>query len=214
MRGSVSARLTCIRIAYLAPALCGILSLFLGLYPHLFFKSDGELFNSVSFFTFLENTRATCFSVLGNISGSTPGAVYFSYVMTALWALCCLLILWYTLFLFATTLLASVSMTPRAASPLLNRIKRIYRILVPARGFFVFLSLVPALISFLPVLFVSLYKNLLGQVATLYYDFLPDAALLLPLTLAGIVLYLITLKDQKELKLDLFRIYRVQDNRK
>lgn len=209
MRGSRTARLTCIRIAYFLPALTGTLALFLGLYPHLFFVSEGELFDSVSFFGFLENTRATCFAVLGGSADATPGAVYFSYVMTALWTLTCLLAVWYTIFLLLTALLASVSLTPRAASPLLNRWKRIYRMLIPARGFFVFLSCVPLLLSFLPLLFTALYKSLLGQTAALHYDLLPDAALLAPLTLAGVVLYLITLRDQQELKADLFRIYKI-----
>lgn len=213
MRGSPAARLACIRIAYCAPVVTGVLSLFFGLYPHLFFKSNGELFDSVSFFGFLENARATCFSVLGNISGSTPGAVYFSYVMAALWALSCLLMLWYAAGLTVTALLVSVSLTPRAASPMLNRIKRIFRMIVPARGFFIVLSLVPVLLSFLPMLFVALYRNLLSQVATLYYDFLPDAVLLALPTAVGIVLYLVTLSDQRELKLDLFRIYRVEEKR-
>ena len=53
----------------------------------------------------------------------------------------------------------------------------------------------------------------MSQVATLYYDFLPDAVLLALPTAVGIVLYLVTLRDQRELKLDLFRIYRVEEKR-
>lgn len=210
MKGSLNARAAWVRAAWFAPLPVGILSLFLGLYPHLFFTSGGELYDSVSFFAFLENTRATCFSILSGAANASPGSVYFSYVMAALWGLTCLLAAWYTVFLLFTSLLASVSLTPRAASPLLNGCKRVYRILVPARGFFVFLSCVPLLLSFLPLLFTLFYKSILGQTAALHYDLLPDMALLAPLTAIGIALYFLTLRDQRDLKLDLFRVYRVE----
>lgn len=210
MRGSLNARAAWVRAAWFAPLPVGILSLFLGLYPHLFFTSAGELYDSVSFFAFLENTRATCFSILSGAANATPASVYFSYVMAALWGLTCLLAAWYTVFLLFTSLLASVSLTPHAASPLLNGCKRVYRILVPARGFFVFLSCVPLLLSFLPLLFTLFYKSILGQTAALHYDLLPDMALLAPLTAIGIALYFLTLRDQRDLKLDLFRVYRVE----
>lgn len=202
-------RRTWIRIVYLFPLAVGILSLFLGLYPHLFFTSDGTLYDSVSFFDFLENTRATCFSVLQDMSSATPGAVYFAYVMIALWGLTCLLAVWYAVFLLLVALLSSVALTPRAASPLLNKWKRIFRMVIPARGVFVFLSLVPALLSLLPWLFTVLYERLLGQTAVLHYDLFPDIALLAPLTLLGSALYLVTLRAQREEKIDLFRIYKV-----
>lgn len=202
-------RRSLIRAAYLLPLAVGIFSLFLGLYPHLFFTSDGTLYDSVSFFGFLENTRATCFAVLRDVSAATPGAVYFAYVMIALWGLSCLLAVWYAVFLLLLGLLSTVALTPRAAFPLLNKWKRIFRTVVPARGFFVFLSLVPTLLSLLPWLFTVLYARLLGQTAALHYDLFPDIAVLAPLSLLGVALYLLTLRAQKEEKIDLFRIYKV-----
>lgn len=208
MKRTETARLTRIRIAYFAVLPVGLISLFLGFLPHLFFSSGGELYNSVSFFAFLENTRSACFSVLGAVEQSSPAAVYFSTVMVALWGISVLLAVWYAVFLIFTLFLSSVSLTPRAASPLLNQLKRVYRLAVPGRWAFVFLSCVPALLSFLPTIFVSLYKSLLGQSATLYYDLIHDAILLLPLTVLAVALYLLTLRDQRELKVDLFRLYK------
>lgn len=210
MRGSLRTRAAWVRVAYFGIFPTAILALFLGFYPHLFFTSDGELFDSVSYFTFLGNLRKTCFSALDGSASVSPAAVRFSCVMIAFWGLTCLLLAWYVLFLLSTALLSSVALTPRAASPLLNRCKRLYRILVPSRGIFVFLSLVPALLSCLPWVFSAFYKTLLGQSATLHYDFLPDIIPLALLSVPVAVLFLVTLPDQRELKLDLFRIYKTE----
>ena len=209
MRGTPQTRAVLIRVAYFGIFPTGILALFLGFYPHLFFTSGGELFDSVSYFTFLENLRKTCLSALNGTATVSPDAVRFSYIMIVFWGLTCFLLVWYVLFLLATALLASVALTPRAASPLLNRCKRLYRILVPARGVFVFLTLVPSLLSCLPWLFSAFYRSILNQSAVLHYDLLPD---IIPLSLLSVpvaILYLLTLPDQRDLKLDLFRIYKV-----
>ena len=183
--------------------------MFLGFYPHLFFTSGGELFDSVSYFGFLGNLRETCLSALDGMASVSPDAVRFSYIMIVFWGLTCFLMVWYVLFLLSTALLASVALTPRAASPLLNRCKRLYRILVPARGFFVFLSLVPALLSCLPWFFTVFYRSVLNQSAVLHYDLLPDVVPLALLSVPVAALYLLTLPSQRDLKLDLFRIYKV-----
>ncbi len=205
---SQKSKLVFIRLAYFLPALVGAVTLFLAFYPHLFFKSGETIYDSVSFFDFLENIRSTCFSAVSSASDATSAAVYFSYVMIPVWVLACLLAVWYAVFQIMTLFLSSVALTPRATSPLLNKLKRIYRIAVPCRGFYVFLLLIPLILSFLPYLFVALYENLLGMTAILYYDFLPDAVLLGILTFPCIALYLATLKAQKELKIDLFRLYK------
>lgn len=209
MRGTPQTRAAWIRAAYFGIFPTGILSLFLGFYPHLFFTSGGELFDSVSYFRFLGNLRETCLSALDGTASVSPDAVRFSCIMIAFWGLTCILMVWYALFLLSTALLASVALTPRAASPLLNRCKRLYRILVPARGFFVFLSLVPSLLSCLPWIFTAFYKAVLGQSAVLHYDLLPDVIPLSLLSLPFVALFLLTLPSQRDLKLDLFRIYKV-----
>ena len=209
MRGTPQARAAWIRVAYFGIFPTGILALFLGFYPHLFFTSGGELFDSVSYFGFLGNLRETCLSALDGTASVSPEAVRFSYIMIIFWGLTCFLMVWYVLFLLSTALLASVALTPRAASPLLNRCKRLYRILVPARGFFVFLSLVPALLSCLPWLFTVFYRSVLNQSAVLHYDLLPDVVPLALLSVPVAALFLLTLPAQRDLKLDLFRIYKV-----
>lgn len=168
------------------------------------------MYDSVSYFGFLENVRSTCFAVLRGTVSASPDAIRFSVIMTVLWCLTCILLAWYAVFQITTILLAAFSLTPHAASPLLNRLKRLYRIFVPARGIFVFLTILPALVSGLPWLFTVLYKTVLGQSATLYYDLLPDIIPLGVLSVLNAGLFLATLRDQRDLKLDLFRIYRIE----
>ena len=168
------------------------------------------MFDSVSYFGFLENIRSTCFAVLKGTVSASPNAIRFSVILTVLWCLTCVLLAWYAVFQITTVLLAAFSLTPHAASPLLNRLKRLYRIFVPARGIFVFLTLLPPLVSCLPWLFTVLYKSVLEQSATLHYDLLPDIIPLAILSVLNAGLFLATLRDQRELKLDLFRIYRIE----
>lgn len=208
MIGSFALRRRCIYAAYFSVLPGGIAALFLGLFPHLFFTSAGELFDSVSFFGFLENIRVTCFDVLSGRATAAANAVYFSYVMVVFWGLTCFLLVWYALFVLFTVLLSSVALAPRAASPVLNRWKRYYRILVPGRGAFVLLSCVPAVVSCLPYLFVGLYGRILGQSVALHYDLLPDVVPTALLSAVTVALFLGTLREQKQMKLDLFRLYK------
>lgn len=208
MIGSLQARRRCIYAAYFSVLPGGIFALFLGLYPHLFFTSAGELFDSVSFFGFLENIRVTCFDVLSGSVTAAANAVYFSYVMVVFWGLTCFLLTWYALFVLFTVLLSAVALAPRAASPLLNRWKRYYRIAVPGRGAFVLLACVPAIVSCLPYFFVGLYGRILGESVTLHYDWFPDVILMALLSAVTVGLFLGTLREQKQMKLDLFRLYK------
>lgn len=205
---SRQSRIRRIRIAYFSPLPAGILSLFLGLYPHLFFASDGTLYESVSFFGFLENIRATCLPFLSGEGTAEAQSVYFAWIMTALWVLACFLIVWYALFVLCTTLLATVALEPGAASPRLNFWKKCYRMVFFGDAVSYVLLFVPVLLSCLPYLFAHLYRTVLGQSVTLYYDFFPDVIPLAVLSVAACAFFLVTRRDRRELRMDLFRLYK------
>lgn len=201
-----------IRLAYLMPLISGIILLILGFVPHLFYRLNNDVYSTLSPFQLLGNTyeQATRF-VTGTASGTTAD-FYFFMVMLAFWALSTLCIALFAIFSALTSVMLYSVWTPQNhPTEIGNKLKRLYRIFVPNRGFFVFYQILPIIPAFFPYLFQLFCKKMLGQTMKVYYYGIPDWIVALILSAAAIALFFASLSAQKENRMDLFRIYKIEN---
>ena len=97
----------------------------------------------------------------------------------------------------------------RTPTMLENKLKRAYRILVPNRGFFVFFQILPLIPALFPYFFQLFANRMLGQSMRVYYLGIPDFVIVLLLAATSLTLFFVSLSDQKNNKMDLFRIYKL-----
>ncbi len=195
-----------IRFTYLAPLLTAFLFLAYGFLPQMWFVEGHEAYETMSLYRLLSNTFSESQALLeghGSVSART-----FSHIMTAatvaFWVLLGLFLLFALSSAVASTYAFHFPPTDRRS----NRAKRLFSLLCPGRMVFLLYPLLLLVASLYPQLLQLLYRNLLGHAATLYASpFFPFVPALLAVLLPAILLY-VTLPWQKELHLDLFRIYR------
>ena len=201
-----------IRLAYSMPLINGIVFLILGFIPHLFYISGNNNPPTLSPFGLLGIIRESGVDyVTGRTAGSTVD-FYFYTAMLALWALSALCIAFYAILVVSTTaMLPSVWSPQNHPTVQGNKLKRIYRIAVPNRVFFVFYQLLPIVPTIFPYLFQLLCKRMLGQTMKVYYYGIPDWIVVMLLTAASVSLFLTSLRSQKSNKMDLFRIYKTNE---
>ena len=197
-----------IRLAYSMPLINGIIFLILGFLPHLFYISGSNNPPTLSPFGLLDIVQANGLSYLSATASGTTEDFYFNITMLAFWALCAICIALYVIFVVWTTVMLFSVWTPQIHPTVMgNKLKRAYRIFVPNRGFFVFYQILPIAPAIFPYLFQWLYKK---QAMTVHYYFIPDWIVVLILTAASITLFFTSLSAQKENKMDLFRIYKIE----
>lgn len=202
-----------VRLAYLMPLICGILFCFLAWIPHLFYQAGSDVYSTLSLFELLNNTYEEGMKFLTGTAKGTTADFYFYLVMLAFWALSLLCIVLYGLFAVFTAIMTTFVWTPYAAPTIRgNNLKRAYRIAVPNRGFFVFFQVLPLFPAFYPYVLQMFSKKLLGQTMKAYYYGIPDWIIVLVLTAISIALFVLSLSAQKENKMDLFRIYKIEKN--
>jgi len=199
-----------IRLAYLLPILSATVLLLLACIPHLFYLADGTTRDTLSLFQLMGNTYAggeTFFS--GEVRGTTAD-LYFYFVILTLWWVSVACIVFYGIFCVATAAMTCFAWTPlRTPSQLENKLKRAYRILVPNRGFFVFFQILPLIPALFPYFFQLFANRMLGQSMRVYYLGIPDFTVAVILAAVSLTLFFVTLSDQKNNKMDLFRIYKL-----
>ena len=134
--------------------------------------------------------------------------------MLVCWAISLLCIILYTIFVIATTVMLSAIWFPQThPTPLGNKLKRIYRIFVPNRGFFVFFQILPIVPAIFPYLLQWFSKNVYDPWMRVYYYGVPDWIIVFLLSAASITLFLTSLSAQKAHRMDLFRIYKIENNK-
>ncbi len=200
-----------IRLCYLLPLLSGLLLLALAAIPHFYFTTDTSALDTMSLFGLLDNTYQTCIGFFNGEANGNVSSLYFSYVMMTFWVLSWLCIALYGLFAVSTALISMAAWTPYAVPTHFgNNCKRLYRLLVPNEGMFVFFSLLPLLPSVFPWLLQIFYRNMLELPATLHYFGLPDVVYALLLSAACIALLFLTAAARREkLRMDIFRLYKL-----
>ena len=200
-----------VRLAYLFPCFVGVILLFLAILPHLFYRVGNEVHSTLSLFKLLENTHERCMDLFNGMKEGTTAELYFHFVMYAFWLLSMISMVLYGIFVLFTTVMTVFIWTPYSTStPTVNKLKRAYRIAVPNRGFFVFFQILPVLPSLFPYFLQYFSGTVLGQKMYAYYYGIPDFIIVLILSVASITLFLTTLSAQKNNKMDLFRIYKIE----
>ena len=206
-------RVNLIRLAHLLPIFCATVLLLLACIPHFFYLADGTTRNTLSLFELMGNTYNSGTTFLGGTIQGTTADLYFYFVMLTLFWVSVLCMVLYGLFCVATALMTCFVWTPmRTPTELENKLKRAYRILVPNRGFFVVFQLLPLIPSLFPYLFGLFANRMLGQNMRVYYLGIPDFVIILLLGAASLTLFFVTLSDQKHNKMDLFRIFKIEND--
>ena len=200
-----------VRLSSLMPVIGGVILLFLALIPHLFYQAGSDVYTTLSLFELMDNTYQSCMGFFNGSTAGTTADLYFHFVMFAVWAVSLLCIVFYGLFVLATALMVSFVWTPHPQPhPTVNQLKRAYRILVPNRGFYVFFHVLPVLPSVYPYLLQLFSRTMLGQEMHAHYYGIPDFIIVILLSAASVTLFFVTLSAQRENKMDLFRIYKVE----
>ena len=211
MKLSRSAGTHLTRLCYVLPLVFGAVMLVLALLPRLFYQSGNDIFDEMSLFQLLDNTYTNCLRVIQNPATGSASEVYFSYIMFTFWVLSWLCILLYALFAIFTACMSSVVWSPDSpATPLGNNFKRCYRILVPNGACYVIFCALPLLPACYPYLLQLFYSTVLKTPANVHYFGAPDFVPVLIFSVACSALFILTRSAQKELRMDLFKLYKVK----
>ena len=205
-------RIGLIRLAYLTPIVSAAILLILALLPRVFYTSGEGVGPDFSLFQLQALTYETGMKFFsGESAGSTPDFYFYLY-MLAFRAISVICMVYYGIFSIFTALMAPLAWTPQARStPRGNKWKRWYRIVVPNRGFFVFLQFLPLFPALYPYLFQITANKLLGTSMKACYYGIPDFIIVLLLAALSVALFLLTKSHQKQNRMDLFRIYKIED---
>lgn len=206
-------KVTLIRFCYLMPLIGVIAILIAALIPHIFFQDGTEAYKNLTLFTLMGNTYDGCLSFFRGTAQGTTADFYFSLKIFAVWLLSVACMVIYGVFVLATALCVPLAWFPNASTPLGNKLKRIYRLIVPNRVFYVLFQLLPVFPSLFPYFLQRFYRTMLGQKITAHYVGLPDWIPVLLLTAASVALFLGTLRMQKDCRMDLFRIFKLEEKK-
>ncbi len=204
-----------IRLAYLLPLILGVLFLVVACLPHFFFsyqlESTPELSRDMSLFDLLDNAFATCSPFLGSDAKGAPSDLYFAYTILAFWVLFWISVILYAVFAVFTALLGVLMWTPTTeGSKPLNTTKRVYRILVPNRVFYVIFCLLPLLPACFPYIVQLFYRSILSLEASVTYYVMPMPIPVLLLCALSVISFLLTKRAQRDWKMDAFRLYKTK----
>ena len=197
-----------IRVTYLLPLLCGALLTLPFLIRHTFLMQDGELtatFSLAELLDYLYENTGTILSASGAVERSSYD---FALLVRVLTVASLFFAGWYLLFAVSTAVISCVDFARSAPDERLNTVKRVWRIAVPNRGFYVFFCLLPILPAAMPYLYAGLLRSMLGHAVKVYLYGPPDLAYAIAAGLACAIPFLVLLKAQKDERMDLFRLYR------
>ncbi len=206
-----SCRRTLIRIAYLLPAISGLILLVYALIPHLYFVYENTAYETLGTFTLVSNTFAECNALLSGTTEGSAGAIFFAYGMSVFAVL-----FWIALALYGVTATAAAVTSVRAfsAEPTSresNRAKRWLRFFCPNRGVYVFCNLLLLLAAAFPQILVWFYHSQLGYTDMQLHFFGPPGLVWALLSvLLSVGSFLALLPAQAEEHLDMFRLYKAK----
>ena len=199
-----------IQFCYLFPLFAALLLLLPFLIPHLFFHTSGELTGTVSLPELMQSNVRYALSNLSGTAGSGSGTVYFSAATLAYAGVSLLLLVWYLLWAVSAAITSVYCFSFVEPNAKANAAKRVWRMIVPNRVFYVLLSFAPLPAACYPYFFAFLCRAALGVDTTAYYYGAPDFVYVL---IAGILCsapFLALLPKQRDENMDLFRIYKIK----
>ncbi len=198
-----------IRLTYLLPLFLSALLLLPMLIPHFFYYQEKQFSVTLN----LPDLLGYLWSETGNIlstSGSENMSVYYLAILgKALVILSWVLLVWYAVFAVSTAVLSIWTFAGQPTEKG-NLAKRVYRILVPNRGFYIACCLIPVPISLMPFFYRLFAEKMAGSITSVAFYGPPDIVYAGIAAVFSILPFCLLLRSQKERKLDLFRIYSVR----
>ncbi len=208
MNGTGTGRRFLCRLAYLLPAITGVILLVWAVLPHLFFVEKGEVHETLTLFELMGNTWEYGTTVLEGTSENAAPAAYFSYVMNA-----AVVASWISIVLFAVNavVMGACAFWAHAnppTSPAANDAKRWMRFFCFGRGWVAFTLLLPIIPALFPCILVYMQKEIFVADIALHYFGPPAWIVAILLCVAQFVLFVATVRVQREEHLDMFRLYK------
>ena len=198
-----------IQLCYLLPLFTALLLLLPFLIPHLFFLQDGELTGTVSVAELMKNALRYAVANLRGTAGSGSGTVYFSAAMLLYGTVSLLLLIWHLLWAIASAGVSIYAFSVAEPNRKVNMAKRVYRMIVPNRVFFVLLAFAPLPAACFPYFFAQFCRRSLAIQTVPHFYGAPDFVYVLLAGVAVSTLFLALLGKQRDANLDLFRIYKI-----
>ena len=198
------------RFVYLLPAISGIILLAWAMIPHLFFVEKGEAHETLTLFQLMGNTWEFGETVLSGTSENAAPAAYFSTVMEAV-----VVASWISIVLFAVNATVMAICAPWAhanppTSPSSNNAKRWMRLFCFGRGWVAFTLLLPILPALFPCILVDMQNEIFVANISLHYYLVPAWIVAILLCVTQFVLFVATVRVQREEHLDMFRLYKAK----
>ena len=198
----------CIRIAYLLPALFGLVMLILAFVPRVFFFYNGEVYDTQSTFALMGNTWRESQTMLDASSQGSGGAYFFSLIMSVLVVLSWISIIVYASMAIASAICSTAAFSAAPTDRFSNRSKRWMHFFCPNRVLYVISNLLLLLPAAFPYFLQHFYRTQLG------YDMKPFFIGPSDLLLAGIFVilnlasFLALLPAQARERMDMYRLYK------
>lgn len=209
MQDSKSTKQALIRTVYLLPLLTSIILWVHVFIPHLFFLFGGTAYETMSLTKLMSNAWTQCQGILkAGADAKAYEATLFSYLMTT-----CVILSWAALsihlvvsLLTAITSLRAFSNAPTSKE--CNVAKRVLHLICPNRVCFVICNLLPILPAVFPYILASAYQEYLFLDMKVHSIGPSEIWLMLPLVLFCEILFLSLIPAQRDLHMDMFRLYK------
>ncbi len=193
--------------AYLLPLLLAIYLWIGAALPHLWFVYEGVARETLDLFTLISNTWEQCTSVLEQSTGVGYEGTFAHLMRAAVIVFWAALIL-FTLFALMSAICSLIAFAMPPTDQYTNRIKRIFHLLIPNRICYLIFCALPIL----PMLFAHVlewsYGAFLDMQVQLYFEGHHDLLIAVIGAVVSGALFLLTLSNQKNAHMDMFRIYK------
>ena len=207
MNGSINKRRALIWAAYLSPIAVGLILLIWAVIPHLFFIYGGDVKETMSLFTLMDNTWQNCRETINGTASGSTAALYFSYAMTAAVVLSWIAIISHVIASVTSVACACVAFGRSAEHPAANKAKRWMRFFCFSPAVYAITLFAWCVPFFVPLLLDWFYRKWFYYDMSLHYFGVPSWIAAILLSLISVVLFLATRRLQKKERMDLFAFY-------
>lgn len=197
-----------IRIAYLMPAISGLVMLALACVPHIFFFYNGAPYDTQSPFVLMSNTWREAQAMLTAQTTGSGGAYFFALFMSISTVLSWICIIFYGTTAIAAAICSGVAFAHAPTDRLANRAKRWMQFFCPGRVLYVISNLLLLLPASFPYLLQHCYRTQLGYHMRLYFIGVSDLLLCGILITLNLTAFLTLLSAQTREQMDMFRIVK------
>lgn len=197
-----------IRIAYLLPAIFGIVMLIVALLPHVFFFYNGAAYETQSMLSLMASTWEESRAMLdGSVNGSSA-AYFFSLIMSVFVVLSWVCGILYALTAAASAVCSCIAFAYPPTHPISNRSKRWMQFFCPNRVLYVLSNLLLLLPAAFPQILQHFYRTQFAYDMKLYFIGVNDLILAIVFVVVNVTSFLALLPAQADEHMDLFRLYK------